>query len=686
VKIRAGLIIAASWALLFVIGLSAADKPVLSASYAKWLNEEVVYIITPLEREVFLKLGNDRERDLFIEAFWKHRDPTPNSVENEFKTEHFRRIEYANHYLGRETPKAGWKTDRGRIYIILGEPNDIQRFQGKAELYNCEVWFYQGKTDVGLPAGFNILFFQQNGQGEYKLYSPSSDGPQALLPSYLGSPTDYTAAYKSLRDIDPTLADISLSLIPGEQGSSYGRPSLISDMLIQRIETSPYKLIEEKYARKFLDYKDIVEVEYSANYLESDSLIKVLKDPSGLWFVHYVIEPKKLSLGSYGDKYYTTMKLNGTVSTSDNRMIYQFDKTISLNMDETQMKERSHMPLDIQDVFPLVPGDYRVSILVKNEVSKEFTSLEESIRVPLPAAGPQMTSPILAFQTNTMDSATKKIKPFLMGANQLYCQPGRIFLRADTLSLAFQLNDLPEDVRRNGEIRYTFTRDGQVFKETVRKVADYPGLPNVIEPVPLADFPSAHYLVKISLVSGGAEILSGSDEFDVTFQTVMPRPWSYSRVLPEAGDGIYDFLIGVQLLNLGRLPEARARLEMAYAKKPDEEIAANLGRVYFREKEFDRVEPLLAPYAIGEKPAKYDTYVLAGRASQSAGKLERAIEFYDAAVSHYGVTPVLLNAIGDCYLGLGKIGEAQAVWEKSLAANPDQPEVKERLDKIKTKK
>jgi GWxTD domain-containing protein len=96
--------------------------------YKTWLNEEVVYIITKTERRVFLELQTDRERDLFIEAFWKHRDPTPSSPENEFKTEHYRRIKYANGYLGRETPRPGWRTDRGRMYIILGEPLEIQRF------------------------------------------------------------------------------------------------------------------------------------------------------------------------------------------------------------------------------------------------------------------------------------------------------------------------------------------------------------------------------------------------------------------------------------------------------------------------------------------------------------------------------------------------------------------------------
>ncbi len=152
----------------------------LPPQFQKWLAEEVIYIITRTEKDVFLKLTSDRERDLFIEAFWKHRDPTPDTPENEFKTEHYRRIKTANHLFGRQGPRPGWKTDRGRIYIILGEPNDIQRFEGKTQTYPAEAWFYQDQTKLGLPPGFHIVFFQAGGIGESKLYSPARDGPQAL--------------------------------------------------------------------------------------------------------------------------------------------------------------------------------------------------------------------------------------------------------------------------------------------------------------------------------------------------------------------------------------------------------------------------------------------------------------------------------------------------------------------------
>ncbi len=90
----------------------------LMTPYRKWLNEDVTYIITEEERATFKRLQTDEEREQFIEQFWLRRDPTPDSIENEYKEEHYRRIAYANEHFASGIP--GWKTDRGRIYIEYG--------------------------------------------------------------------------------------------------------------------------------------------------------------------------------------------------------------------------------------------------------------------------------------------------------------------------------------------------------------------------------------------------------------------------------------------------------------------------------------------------------------------------------------------------------------------------------------
>jgi len=662
-----------------------AAKPKLPDTHKKWLDEDAAYIIAPMEREVFLQLQSDRERDLFIEAFWKQRDPTPASEENEFKTEHFRRVAYANRYLGRDAPRPGWRTDRGRFYIILGEPRDIQRFEGKSQIYDAEIWFYQGKTELGLPAAFNLVFFRESGHGEYRLYSPVGHGPQALMTGYFG--TDYAEAYQQLYEIEPDLAKTSLSLIPGETDTISGRPSMASDILIQRVESAPARAVESKYAQKFLQYKDTVEVEYTANYLDSDSLIKVFRDPSGLYFVHYAVEPRRLSVNAYEGKYYTTLKVNGRITTAEGRLVHQFDKTVALNLTAEEMADAGRVPFDFQDLFPLVGGDYSLSLLIKNEASKEFTSVEQALRIPQAGSAVQMTQPLLGYKAVRLEPAQRRMKAFRVGPYQIQCQPGRTFARQETLVVAFQLNNLTDEAAAAGEVRIDVLKDGQPVRSIRRKPAECADLPNVFEEISLADFAPAHYTVRASLASGGTEIVAAEEEFDLSFAEAIPRPWTSSRVLPDPSDPVYAEMTGAQLFNLGRYQEARVFLERAFQKKPEsEDTAGSLARVHLALTEPSAAAKVLAPFIDAEKTAKYETYVLAAEAFKRAGQFERAVELLDKAVTHYGLNAVLLNSLGESYQGLGKIKEALAAFERSLELSSDQPAVRKRVEELKAKR
>ena len=137
----------------------------LPPTYRKWLEEEVVYIITPKEKEVFLQLETDREREIFIDAFWKQRDPDPLTPENEFRVEHYKRLAYANQFLGKEGPGAGWRSDMGRLHIILGAPQQIERYENLTEIYPVVIWFYDGMAKYGIPNSFYIMFFKPSGTG-----------------------------------------------------------------------------------------------------------------------------------------------------------------------------------------------------------------------------------------------------------------------------------------------------------------------------------------------------------------------------------------------------------------------------------------------------------------------------------------------------------------------------------------
>jgi len=662
------------------------QKKDLPPAYKKWLEEEVVYVISPLEKQVFEKLQTDRERDLFIQAFWKQRDPTPGTEENEFRTEHYRRINHANYYLGRQSTLPGWKTDRGRIYIILGEPNDIQRFESGQETYPAEVWFYQNKAEVGLPPGFNIVFFKEHGSGDYKLYSPTMDGPQAFLVSYQGGPENITAAYRKLRELEPNLAQVSLSLIPGDESAGFGRPSLSSDLLLQKVESLPAKTVRDLYAQKFLEYKDIVEVEYSANFIDSDSLVKILKASPTVSCIHYSIEPANLSVSRYGDKFSTTLSLTGSVKDEAGRTIYQFDKTLPVSFGEEDLKRISRQPYAIYDVFPLIPGSYEFSVLLKNEVSKEFTSLERKLIIPSDESRSWVTPLLLGYKSERSEAGRDKLKPFQLGGVSILVQTNRTFTRSEGLVLGFQVWGLPQNLKDEAEIVFDFLKDEQPFRSYSRRPANYPAFPDVIEPVALSEFLPAHYKVRVSVRAGGRELAAGQDEFDVTSLEKMARPWVYSKILPGLDDPVYQLLIGNQLFSSGRYEEARLNLEAAYRKRPEsEDFALSLARADLALQDFSRVETLLLPFVDQAKPPRYEFFFLLASAHHQTGEWEKALKILEQGISHYGLNTVFLNLRGECYLRLGNTAEALRAWEKSLEINPSQPDVQEAVNALKQK-
>jgi len=668
--------------LLFSFLTFAASKTVkdLPPKYKQWLEEEVVYIITPLEKDVFLRLETDRERDLFMEAFWRQRDPTPGTPVNEFKEEHDRRIQYVNRTFGRTTSLPGWKTDRGRFYILLGEPNDIERFTGEAEIYNTEVWFYQGLAKYGLPTGFYLLFYQKGGVGDYVLYSPASDGPQALLTTYLGDQANYLQAYRKLKKISPGLANVSLSLIPGES-DRFGRPSLASDILLQNIQTIPEKEVKDRYAEKFLLYKNIVEVEYTANYIDSDSMIKIFQDPSGLYFVHYCIELNRFSVREHEGKYSTNLKLNGQVSDMSGKTIYQYEGSLPVGLDEDQLKNITYKPFELYDRFPLVPGNYKFSVLLKNEASQEFTSAEKDIVIPQDESSPRLSELLLGYKTEV--SPGTGLKPFRLGQAQILCQPNKIFQRQDKLFLNFQVLGRTPELEQKGSIQFDILRQEEKVFSVTRKVSDYGNKLDILEEFPLANFSPGIYMMEVTLRSDRQALSTEREHFEITSVSSLPRPWVFSRTLFSVSHPAYSFAVGQQYFNQGQFDQALIRLERAYDTQPNsQEYALALARVYLILKEYEKAKKVLSPFQDSPE-ASYDVQFSLGRAHQGLGEFDQAISVFNKAITRFGTNTNLLNSLGESYYGRGALKEALAAWTKSLEINPDQKEIKDKVESLR---
>jgi GWxTD domain-containing protein len=634
---------------VFSISKEKPDKD-LSGKHKKWLEEEVLYIITPTEKKVFSQLETDNEREMFIKAFWTHRDPTRGTQENEFKQEHYRRIQYANYNLGRNTPGPGWKTDRGRMYIILGEPRDVERHTGEAGIHKTEVWFYQELAQYGLPPAFNLIFFQKDGVGEYVLYSPTMDGPQALMANYFGDQTSHLQAFNSLKEISPSLAKVSMSLIPGESVTGW-QPSLSSDMLIQKIYMVAEKQFKDRYAEKFLLYKDIVEVDYTANYIESDFVVRVIKEPAGIHFIHYIIELNRFSIEQFQNKYITQLEISGKVSDLKGRTIYQFERSIPVEFNKEQLDNITYRPFAFYDLFPMIPGNFKLSVLLKNEISKEFTSIEKDIFIPERITSPQISPLILGYDSNY--NKAENMKPFKFANQQIYSRPMRIFLSQDILFVSFQVVGLNADLRQNAVLKFEILKNSEVMLTSEKKLSEYQERLNFLEQFSLQDFSPGYYQIAVRLFKYDDLLTSASERFEITSAQGFPRPWvQNSSFFPLSHPG-YSLIMGKQYFNKGETEKARVELERAHQNQPDsQEISLPLANVYFIFKEYDKTKRILLPFE-GSEDAKYGVLFLLGKTYHALGEFDKAIFLFDKAIDRFGINIFLLNSLGDCYFNLG---------------------------------
>ncbi len=656
----------------------------LPPTYRKWLEEEVVYIISPKEKAVFLQLSNDRERDLFIEAFWKARNPDPSSPTNPVKDEHYRRIQYANLWFGRGLKAGGWRSDMGRIYIILGEPKTIDRFENERDVYPIIIWFYEGLDNLGLPNAFNVVFFKKNGGGDYELYSPVRDGPQQLLTFYNGDMTNYQTAYQELLSRQQyEIADVSLTLIPNEYVMGI-TPPLTSDILIgQQIPRAAYEQVQSAYAEKLLKYRDIIEVEYTANYISSEALVKVFRDASGQAFVHYLIEPSKLSLEESQGSYRTVLNVNGIISDSKGNTVYQFDRELPVEFNSNQFAKIKDRLFSFQDTFPLIEGNYKLSILWKNTLSKEFTSVEASLVVP-PAPSLTMSSPLLANRVVRSPELAKTSKPFTVAGMQLLASPRNDFATQDTMSVYCELDGLTEALRQNGSLALTITREGKEVRSVVKALRDYADPAHIVEEFPLADLAPAYYEVQTALLDGNkTEVISDRSPFYITPKPAVPRAWIMYPTQPAPGDPQFSAILAMQYLGAQDLGKAKTIMEQAYQKRPaSPELALDYCRVLFASKDMEGVMRVAQPFY---KLQKYEFAQFLGEAAQALGRYGEAVGYYKDFLVSQGTNINVLNAIGECYVKIGDIPQALTAWKKSLELAPKQDGLRAKIAELEKK-
>jgi len=675
-------------AVLLAIGMAAlpaagqvAKSAVLPEKYRIWLDEEAVFLITPTERDVFLKLDSDRSREIFIEAFWKQRDPVPETPRNEFREEHYRRLQYANRMYGRGSRLPGWKTDRGKIYIVLGPPRNIESFDDINNVHPTEIWFYQDTGFPTLPVAFNIIFFKRNGFGDYVLYSPAADGPRSLIATAMGDARD-EQAYRDLRELAPNLASQVLSLIPGERRPSR-TPSLSSETLLADIFDSPRRKIKDAYAEALLRYKDAVEVEYTANYIDVGALLYVSRSGDGTSLIHYAVSPARLTLASSGGRNEAFFSFNGRLTDVDGRTVYQFEKSFPLSFNDADVGEIRATSIVFQDVFPCVPGRFRFDLLLKNTVSKEFGSFEAAIEIPDPGAGPAVGSLFLGYSAETAAFGPAEAVPFRIGGRQLLGDVRNRFVAADTMRIVFQAFGLPEAWTAGGRIRADVLKDSVPVLSQTRTPAEAGAGETFFLEQSLRELKPGYYDLEVTLLDGaGRELARRGAPFEVGLPGRLARPRVLSGVTGADYAEEWDYALGLQYLNLGKSSEAGRAMARAYEKHPENErFASGYSQALYLLGESRKAKDVLLPLAEDENAAP-EVLAGLGRACQSLGEFREAIAHYRRYLARAGTNIEILNYIGTCHYQLGEKDAALDVWNQSLKINPRQERLKALVDSL----
>ncbi len=648
----------------------------LPPQYRNWLERDVVYIISPVEREVFLKLETDRERDIFISAFWKQRDPNPGFPENAYKKEHYRRLEYANKWFGRDSPSPGWRTDMGRIYITLGEPKSTEKFVNETEICPIEIWFYQGMSAYGLPDSFNVVFFQQDGVGEFILYTPVRYGPVALLRNYEGDQALVEDAYDQLFEVQPKVAEVSMTLISGEPVTN--TPSLTSEIMIrEKIPQAPTRKVSNLYATKFLKYRGLVEVEYADNYIDNSNLFNVVRDRSGHFFIHYLIEPQRVSFDHYENQYFTDLELSGNISDKKGRMITQIKRKLPLRLSPDMMQKVKDKLFSLQDVIPVIPGEYHLSIIVKNSAGMEFTSVEKDFSIKEPAQ-PSLSELVLANRKTRLDNAALT-KPFSFSGEQILPSPRNDFVSSDDLHVFCQVYADPA-LLRSGSVEYSLiARDAQVWTQT-RALSEYKALPDLLETVPLKGLSFAYYTIKVRLLdSDKKELAVRQGQFYISPQVQLARPWVVSQPVANYVSILHE--LARQNVEAGRVDEAQRLFEQALkmdgANKP---MLLDFCKLLMKKGDHDRVKELALPMLNDNK--HFEFALILGELSQKLAAFDEAISYYADFMTRFGAQPDLFNRIAECYMGLNLPEEALKAWKKSLEIEPRQTELKKKIAEL----
>jgi GWxTD domain-containing protein len=395
----------------------------LSKTYKKWLNEDVVWIITDQERAAFKQLSNDEERDNFIEAFWQRRDPTPDTEENEYKEEHYQRIAYANEHFAAGVP--GWKTDRGRIYIVFGKPDEIDSHPsggsyerpmeeggGQTSTFPFEDWRYRYIDGIGQEV---IMEFVDTCMcGEFHMTLDRSEKDALLM-----TPNAGLTLYEQMGMTNKAQRFNNGGL---ERLGSGPQSSMQQTKEFDRLEQ--FAKLQAAPKVKFTDLEEAVNSKVILNPMPFDVRADFVKVTSDTVLVPVTIQLKNRDI-TFVNKdgiQRGTVNIFGRLTTLTGKIVQTFEDTVQVDVPAELLPRTAENASVYWKALPLRPGRYKLNIAVKDVNGDRKGVWSRSVVVPeysddklatstLIVADQMEPVPTKAIGTGSFVIGTMKIRP-----------------------------------------------------------------------------------------------------------------------------------------------------------------------------------------------------------------------------------------------------------------------------------
>lgn len=444
-------------------------KKELASPYKRWLDEDVVYIISPEERHSFLHLSTNEEREQFIEAFWQRRNPDPDSPENTFKEEHYRRIAYANEHYASGIP--GWKTDRGKIYIMWGPPDEIDSHPtggnwdrpsdqggGSTSTYPWEGWRYRYLEGAGLGENVELEFVDPTSTGEYHITMDPSE-KDALLHVPGAGLTQREAMGLSTK-ADRFKNTDGTHIGPGVDGmqNTMGHRNEFTSLEL-------YASIFRPPPVKFKDLEAVVTSRLVRDQVKFDYRYDFLRITSDTVLVPITIQipVRQLSFQEKDGVDSASMNMFARVTSLSGRIVQTFEDTLRADFPVALLQKSLGSSRIYQKAVPLSPGLYRLDIVIKDVNSGNVGVVNTRLAVPR-FQEDQLSSSSLILADDIQRVSMKDIGlgQFVLGDVKVRPRMDQSFTPADSMGVFLQVYNLKVDDnthKANASVQYRVTRD-----------------------------------------------------------------------------------------------------------------------------------------------------------------------------------------------------------------------------------